>query len=183
MDDPMARRYNHYEAAFEDFVRSQGWPYIPVDEQRKAIFAGSRIKSFDFIVYPPERKPRLVDVKGRKFPYEGRSGRRFWENWVTGEDLSGLQRWDVVFGENYEPGLMFAYWLTDPSLAPPSSDVHVFREREYAFLWISAAEYEAFARPRSAKWNTVTVPVREFRRMVGATRADRVSRESACPSA
>ena len=47
----MARRHNHYEAAFEDYLRSRGWPYLPVDEQKKAIFAGARVKSFDFLVY------------------------------------------------------------------------------------------------------------------------------------
>jgi hypothetical protein len=161
----MARRYNHYEAAFEDYVRSKGWPYVAVDEKKKAIFAGNRIKSFDFIVYPPEHKPRLVDVKGRKFPYEGRSGRRFWENWVTSEDLTGLGCWDGVFGDGFESGLMFAYWLTDPSIDPPANDIHVFRGREYVFLWVSAADYGAQARRRSPKWDTVTVPARDFRRL------------------
>ena len=54
----MTQRHIHYEAAFEDYLRSRGWPYIPVDEQKKAIFAGARIKSFDFLVYRPgERTP------------------------------------------------------------------------------------------------------------------------------
>lgn len=161
----MARRYNHYEAAFEDYIRSQGWPYVPVDEKRKAIFEGNRIKSFDFLVYPPGQKPRLLDVKGRKFPYDGPSGRRFWENWVTREDLTGLSCWDRVFGDGFEPGLMFVYWLTDAAVPSPSQDVHVFRGREYAFLWVPAAEYAACARRRSPRWDTLTVPVREFRRL------------------
>lgn len=88
----MARRYIHYEAAFEDYVRSQGWPYVPVDEKKKAIFSGAKVKSFDFIVYPPGRRAWLVDVKGRKFPYETSGGRHYWENWVTREDLEGLRR-------------------------------------------------------------------------------------------
>ena len=50
------RRHIHYEAAFEDYLRSRGWPYLPVDEHRKAIFSGARIKSFDFLVYPPGRR-------------------------------------------------------------------------------------------------------------------------------
>jgi len=161
----MARRFNHYEAAFEDYVRSRGWPYVPVDETKKAIFAGNRIKSFDFLVYPPAEKPRLVDVKGRKFPYQGSGGRRFWENWVTRDDLDGLGQWDLVFGDGFEPGLMFVYWITDPSVREPSREVHVFRQRVYAFLWVPAREYAAHARLRSPKWNTLTMPARQFRQV------------------
>jgi len=164
----MAQRHIHYEAAFEDYVRSHGWPYVPVDEHRKAIFAGARVKSFDFIVYPPGEKAWLVDVKGRKFPYEGKGGRRFWENWVTRDDLAGLRSWESVFGDRFEPVLVFAYWLLCASTDDPTTSVHVFRNECYAFLAISAREYEANARRRSPKWDTVTVPRAAFRRLVTA---------------
>ncbi|RME40957.1 MAG: hypothetical protein D6788_02270 [Planctomycetota bacterium] len=160
----MARRHNHYEAAFEDFLRSQGWPYVPVDEKKKAIFAGSRIKSFDFLIYRPGGQPWLVDVKGRKFPYQGSGGRRYWENWVTREDLVGLAEWEDAFRGEFEPVLAFVYWLlrpVDPEEAP--GRVHLFRGRWYALLWISATDYAAHARRRSPKWDTLSVPGRDFR--------------------
>lgn len=162
----MAQRHIHYEAAFEDYIRSRGWPYVPVDEQKKAIFAGSRVKSFDFIVYPPGEKAWLVDIKGRKFPYEGKGGRRYWENWVTREDLEGLRQWEGVFGDGFEPVLVFVYWLLGGPDRDPTGDVHVFRNEVYAFLVVSASEYQRHARMRSAKWNTVTVPRSAFRRLV-----------------
>jgi hypothetical protein len=162
----MAQRHIHYEAAFEDYLRSRGWPYIPVDEQRKAIFSGARIKSFDFLVYPPQRKPWLVDIKGRKFPYDGRGGKRYWENWVTRGDLEGLRNWQGVFGEEFEPGLVFVYWLMGASTREPTSEIHVFRNEYYAFLWISALDYAAHARQRSPKWDTLTVPGKTFRMLV-----------------
>lgn len=162
----MARRHNHYEAAFEDYVRSQGWPYVPVDEQKKAIFAGARIKSFDFLVYVPGEKAWLVDVKGRKFPYDFGSGKRYWENWVTRDDLEGLRHWEGVFGDQFIPGLVFAYWLTGSADREPTADIHVFRNEYYAFLWVAASDYVAHARQRSPKWDTVTVPSRTFRRLV-----------------
>ena len=56
----MAQQHIHYEAAFQDFLRSRGWPYLPIDEQKKAIFSGARVKSFDFLVYPPGGKAWLV---------------------------------------------------------------------------------------------------------------------------
>ncbi len=162
----MARPHIHYEAAFEDYIRSRGWPYLPVDEHKKAIFAGARIKSFDFLVYRPGKKPWLVDIKGRKFPYDGKGSKRYWENWVTRDDLEGLQKWEGVFGQDFETGLVFVYWLVGPSDREPSTDIHVFRNECYAFLWISALDYAAHARQRSPKWDTLTVPSRTFRRLV-----------------
>lgn len=161
----MAQRHNHYEAAFEDYVRSRGWPYVPVDEKKKAIFSGARIKSFDFLVYRPGHKAWIVDIKGRKFPYTGKSGRRYWENWVTCGDLEGLRHWEGVFGDEFEPGLMFVYWLVGPPGREPTSDIHLFRNKCYAFLWIRASDYAAHARQRSPKWDTVSIPSKIFRRL------------------
>ena len=162
----MAQRPIHYEAAFEDYVRSRGWPYVPVDEHRKAIFAGARVKSFDFLVYRPQGAAWLVDIKGRKFPYQTNGGKRYWENWVTREDLEGLRRWEEVFGSGYEPVLIFVYWLVGMTGREPTHEPHLFRNEYYAFLWIPASLYAAHARTRSPKWGTVSVPSRAFRELV-----------------
>lgn len=159
-------RHVHYEAAFEDFLRQRGWSYLPVDERRRAMFLGSRIKSFDFLVYPPSRRAWLVDIKGRQFPYAVKKGRRFWENWVTRDDLEGLDRWQGAFGPDFEPGLVFAYWLRETCDREPPGGVHSFNGRTYSFLWVSATAYAAAARMRSPKWNTVTVSTRVFRDLV-----------------
>lgn len=161
----MVRHSNHYEAAFEDYIYACGWPYVPVDQQKKALFAGAQIKSFDFIVYSPNQSPWLVDVKGRKFPYDGNGGKRYWENWVTRDDLAGLLKWKSVFGEDFVPGLMFAYWLLTPPPPDVDWDVHRFQSEHYAFLWIPAADYHAHARRRSPQWDTLSMPTRTFRRL------------------
>ena len=42
----MANRDNHYEAAFEEFLRSRGVPYVAVDEARRSLLSdGASIKS------------------------------------------------------------------------------------------------------------------------------------------
>ena len=64
----MVRRFVHYEAAFEDYLRAKGLPYVGVDEKKKAIFRTAKLKSFDFIVYSETGLNLLIDVKGRKFP-------------------------------------------------------------------------------------------------------------------
>jgi hypothetical protein len=50
----MANRDNHYEAAFEEYLRSRGVPYVAVDEARRSLLSdGASIKSLDFIVSVP----------------------------------------------------------------------------------------------------------------------------------
>ena len=57
-------RDNHYEAAFEAFLRARRLPYIAIDEARRSVVAGGSLKSLDFIVSPPGQTSWLVDVKG-----------------------------------------------------------------------------------------------------------------------
>ena len=161
----MIRRY-HYEAAFEHFLRSRAVPYIAVDEHKRAVFAGSRVKSFDFLVYLSPGKPWLVDIKGRMFPYLSDDGqKRYWENWVTRDDLDGLARWQEAFGEGFAAMLVFAYWLREEDHRRLTSETHVFRQQEYAFLAISLDEYRAFCRHRSSRWDTVFLPADRFRQL------------------
>jgi hypothetical protein len=160
----MTRRHIHYEVAFEDYLRSQGIPYIAVDEQRKAIFAGSRVKSFDFLVYRGDGDTWLVDVKGRKFPYDTADGqKRYWENWVTREDLTGLTHWEKAFGAGFRGMFVFAYLLAAGGERLPSIHVHPFGGECYAFMCISLADYRASCRTRSASWDTVSMPAARFR--------------------
>lgn len=161
----MTRRHIHYEAAFEDYLRSRGIPYVPVDEHKRVIFAGARIKSFDFVVYRPGRPTWLADIKGRKFPYDTPANRRTWENWVTDEDVEGLRQWESVFGAGFKAMFIFAYWLTgdpDPKLLAHG---HPYRQEYYAFLCVPLTEYVEAAKRRSPKWRTLTVPAAVFRRL------------------
>jgi hypothetical protein len=164
----MAHRNIHYEAAFEDYLRSKGVPYVAVDEAKKAIFAGASVKSFDFLVYSASGPNLLVDVKGRKFPDSTPGGKarasRAWENWITRQDIEGLQEWQKVFGPDFRAMLVFAYWLQGPPQRCPFADVHLFRQKHYAFVAVPLVDYLGSARPRSAKWQTMSVPSAVFAR-------------------
>lgn len=165
----MAHRKVHYEAAFEDYLRCKGWPFVAVDEAKRAAFAGAGLKNFDYVVYSASGPNLLVDVKGRKFPDSagpGRAASRAWENWVTREDIEGLAQWEGVFGYGFEAMLVFAYWLQGPPERTPFHDVHFFRQRHYAFAAVRLADYSSAARPRSAKWRTLTMPAAQFRQAV-----------------
>jgi hypothetical protein len=160
----MTKRHIHYEAAFEDYLRSRGVPYIPVDEQKKVIFSGARVKSFDFLVYRDGGEKWIVDVKGRKYPYDTDANHRYWENWVTRDDLDGLSAWQAAFGEGFVAVFVFAYWLTDDDpLRQPSRHVHPYGDQRYAFLCVPLDVYQHHCRPRSDKWDTVTLPTAMFR--------------------
>jgi hypothetical protein len=160
----MARRDQHYENAFQDYLRSRGIPYVSVNEQRQAIFGGQKVKSFDFLVYPGGPSHWIVDVKGRKFPYlDLEGGKRYWENWVVNEDLDGMQEWQEVFGEDYEAYFLFTYSLEGPPDRWPAGRPHVFRNRLYAFRAVSLADYQRHCRRRSDRWGTVTVSTKVFR--------------------
>ncbi len=159
----MTRRHIHYESAFEDYLRSQGTAYVAVDENKKAIFSGARIKSFDFLVHRAPDCKWLVDVKGRKFPYDTPSHRRYWENWLTEDDLDGLREWEAIFGDGFKAMIVFAYHLLGPVSRQPTTYIHPFRGEYYAFLSISADVYGAHARRRSSKWRTLTMPAKKFR--------------------
>jgi hypothetical protein len=75
----MANRDNHYEAAFEEYLRERGVPYVAVDEARRSVLSGGgSLKSLDFIVSAPEAM-WLVDVKGRRFP-SGDEQKQYWKN-------------------------------------------------------------------------------------------------------
>jgi len=165
----VTHRNIHYEAAFEDYLRAKAWPYVTIDETKKAAMAGLAAKSFDFIVYCESGPNLLVDVKGRKFPDLSRPRRRgasrAWENWISREDAEGLRRWEAVFGDGFRAVLAFAYWLQGPPHKSPFNDVHVYRRRHYAFVCVTLAEYLRSAQPRSTKWQTLAVPAEQFARL------------------
>src|SRR6476660_10534505 len=107
----MAKRENHYEAAFEAWLRWLRVPYVAVDESHRASAAAAgrerTLKGLDFIVSPVgEPVNWLVDVKGRQFPT---AGRQYWRNWSTADELESLAGWEELLGPRSAGLLIFAY--------------------------------------------------------------------------
>ena len=44
----MAQRHNHYELAFEAYLRHERVAYVAVDEQRRSLIAGGSLKNLDY---------------------------------------------------------------------------------------------------------------------------------------
>ncbi len=123
----MANRDNHYEAAFGEYLRARGVPYVAVDEARRSLLAdGASIKSLDFIVSSAGPAVWLVDVKGRRFPSGDDESRHYWKNWSTRDDLTSLARWEALFGENFQGLFVFAYHILGvftPATSPDAKPV------------------------------------------------------------
>ena len=161
----MTQRNQHYEAAFEDFLRFRHVPFIKVDESKRTMFKKASLKSFDFMVYPEAGKSLLVDVKGRKFP-ELRPGKTTgagaWENWVTQEDLSGLTNWQDILGLDSLGLFVFAYCVQGSVYNSPFDDMYRYKDQNYAFVAIEVDTYKSIAKVRSKKWQTYSAPVADF---------------------
>jgi len=173
----MAKRDNHYEHAFEAYLRSWQLPYVSVNEQRRAVYREScereagalpsihlrdkTLKSLDFIVSPGGGRSWLVDVKGRRFP----SGDQYFKNWSTRDDLESLARWQTVFGPQFHSLLMFAYEIVGERSPLPSDQLFEHRSRLYAFIGVHLHHYSSWCRTISPKWQTVAVSPKLFRQL------------------
>ena len=74
------------KAGLEHLLRERGVPYVAVDEAKKAIFAGSSLDAFDFLVYCDDGPNHLVlIVHGRP----------------TAEQDAQLAEWEKVFGSQF----------------------------------------------------------------------------------
>jgi hypothetical protein len=158
----MAQRHNHYELAFEAYLREHRIAYVAVDEQRRSLIAGGSLKNLDYIVSPSASVSLLVDIKGRQFP-SGKKQKQYWRNWSTWDDLVSMASWQDKLGPGSLALLVFAYEVTG-SRSPLEPDrLFAFRERIYAFLAVRTADYIQFSRQLSAKWQTVSMPAATFR--------------------
>ncbi len=161
----MANRDNHYEAAFEEFFRSRGIPYVAVDEAKRSLLSsGASIKSLDFIVSSPGQATWLVDVKGRRFP-AGDVQKQYWKNWSTRDDLRSLAQWEELFGANFRGLFVFAYDVLGDRAPLPAEELFAWRGSLYGFIAVPLSDYAAHARPISPRWDTWAMPAADFRRL------------------
>jgi hypothetical protein len=175
----MANRKNHYEAAFEAYIRDLRVPCVAIDEARRALAAETgNLKNPDFLLYPRWGRNLVVEVKGKQG--KNARGRRPWENWVSTDDLDGLARWQELFGPGFRSLLCFAYAERPPEWALRNGDegAFTFRGRYYWFWAVEHDEYIAHLRSRGPAWKAVAMAKAEFRRRVRPL-CDWLPRESA----
>jgi hypothetical protein len=177
----MAQRRHHYEHAFEEYLRVRRIPYVAVDEARKALLprgpvatvrspadigAAASLKSFDFVIYG-QGTNLLVEVKGRQVRGGGRGGvgRGRLESWVTLDDVSSLQRWEGLFGPEFQAAFLFVYWCESQPPDALFQEVFEHRGRWYALRAVRVRDYARVMKVRSPKWRTVNVPTAAFEKI------------------
>jgi hypothetical protein len=160
----MAKRDNHYEAAFEAYLRARQVPYVAVDESKRSLLSEGTLKSLDFIITPP-RAPTvwLADIKGRRFP-TGRQ-KQYWKNWSTNDELQSLARWEELLGPRFTSLLVFAFHVVGEFAPLPPDQLYEFRGQLYGFVGVRLHHYTAYAHVISPKWDTVAVPAAKFREL------------------
>jgi hypothetical protein len=160
----MANRDNHYEAAFEEFLRSRGVPYVAVDEAKRSLLSdGASIKSLDFIVSAPAQVTWLVDVKGRRFP-SGDVQKQYWKNWSTRDDLQSLAQWEGLFGASFRGLFVFAYDVLGDRSPLKAEELFEHRGSLYGFVAVTLSDYAGHAHPISPRWDTWAMSAGDFRR-------------------
>lgn len=165
-------RSNHYENAFEAYLRERRICYIAVDETRRAVTVEASVKNLDFIVYGPRGARLVIDVKGRRFPRGPKDKpRRVWANWALEADIIGLERWTERFGPGYRGLIVFAYHIaSEEDFDENVPDLFYWRDRRYLFRAVDARDYRKHLRPHSPGWKTVALPAARFREIVHPVR-------------
>ena len=137
--------------------------YIAVDEQKRAAFGRSKIKSFDYLLYPRNQQIIVAEVKGRKFKGTSFAKLAGFECWVTADDVDGLARWQQVFGPDHTAVFVFAYRIENIDVDFDGREVYDFVQDRYIFFAVRLDDYRRFMKRRSPKWQTVTLPADKFR--------------------
>lgn len=160
------RSWNHYEAAFEAFLRKRHIPFLAVEERRRnCLEDGRSLKNLDFVVSSSQGSSWLVDVKGRRFPCGGRNGGSYWKHWSTRDDLVGIRQWEKLFGERFSGLFVFAYLIIGNQSPLPPERLFEFRNRLYGFVGISVRDYIGEIRLLSPRWKTFAMPTARFREL------------------
>ena len=73
-----------FRETVERYLRDQGVPYINVDEAKKALFAGAKLRSFHFVVYRPDSLNWLL-----------------WAAQLRKESRQDLVEWQKIFGDGF----------------------------------------------------------------------------------
>lgn len=156
---------NRYEQAFENWLIDTRAQYVAVDQNKRAVFARNRIKSFDFLLYPrrPDADIVIGEIKGRRFKGTSLAGLKGLQCWVTMEDVRGLLQWEQVFGKGYAGAFIFAYELRRIDVESDGREIYDFAGSRYVFFGVRLEDYRAHMTLRSPRWQTMMLPADKFR--------------------
>jgi hypothetical protein len=146
---------NHYEKAFESWLKDNGIQYLAVDQQKRAAFSRSKIKSFDFLFYAPDSNAYIAEIKGRKFTSKTFAAFGSLPNWITVDDVKGLESWVEIFGKKYQGLFIFVYNLENIDVDADGREIFEYRDGRYVFMAVTLDDYQRGKTVRSKKWKTI----------------------------
>jgi hypothetical protein len=155
---------NHYERAFENWLIDNHVEYVSGREHKKTAFGNIKVKSFDFLLYPPNQQKIIAEVKGRSFKGTTLAKLAGLECWVTAGDVDGLSRWQELLGQGHTAVFLFVYKVENVDVDFDGRDFYEYVGRRYVFFAVRLDDYRRFMVRRSPKWRTVTLPAEDFRR-------------------
>jgi hypothetical protein len=154
---------NHYERAFENWLIDNNIQHIAIDERERAVLGRAKLKSFDFLLYTPNGRIIIAEVKGRAFKGTSFAGLAGFECWVTADDVDSLTNWQQVLGAGYTAIFVFAYKIENVDVDFDGRQVFDYNADRYAFFAVTLDDYRRFMKRRSPKWKTITLPAHKFR--------------------
>ncbi len=108
-------------------------------------------------------------TRGGRGGGSGGSGRgggvRAMQNWVTRSDVTSLTVWRDLFGSEFDAAFVFMFWCEDEPTDLLYQELFEHGGRWYTLWVVRLDDYTACMRQRSAKWDTLCVPGRDFERM------------------
>ncbi len=163
---------NEYEWVFGNWLAENRVGFVPVNQQKRSLFSRSRIKSFDFMLYPEGSGPIIAELKGRLFKGRSLAKMTGLECWVNIEDVRGLLGWEKALDVGGRDGhlrgtawFIFAYKLENIDVETDGKDIYEFGQGRYVFYAIKAEDYRKFMKVRSPRWKTVTLAAAKFREL------------------
>jgi hypothetical protein len=157
---------NHYERAFASWLKDNGIQYLPIDQQKRTAFSKCKIKSFDFLFYAVDKKAYIAEVKGRKFSGKNFTAFGTLPNWVTDEDVGGIEKWISIFQGQYAGVFVFAYELENIDVETDGREIYEYNGRRYVFLAVRLKDYLQGATVRSLKWKTLHLSAEYYKECV-----------------
>ena len=155
---------NHYERAFGNWLIDNRVQYLAVDEEKRAAFGRSKIKSFDYLLKFGNQPIIITEVKGRLFKGTSFAKLSGFECWVTADDIMGLTNWQQIFGTGHRAAFIFAYKIENIDVDFDGREIYEFDGGRYIFFCLRLDDYCGNMKIRSPKWKTVTLPADKFRK-------------------
>ena len=159
---------NLYEQAFACWLSEQAVPFISIDQSKRFAPSDEGVKNFDFLLFPDSNHPVLVELKGRTFHGTSLTGLKGLDGWVPFEDVEALSHWKDCFQR--EKGdcravFVFVFVFEQIDVETDGRAVYDFAGQRFLMLAVSLDRYRADMKPRSEKWQTVSVAADDFRQI------------------